>query len=77
VRNNERHLAFYPAVSEAFLEISDPRTQFLVHYLVLVVVVAVILNLIYVSAYNNKPIKKLAHFKTFKIRMIRLRLARS
>ena len=40
--------------------------------------VAVPLNLIYVSdivtAYNNRPIKKLAEFQTFKIRMIRLRL---
>jgi hypothetical protein len=46
---------------------------------VVVVVVAVLLNLIYVgdtvTAYNNKPIKKLAEFQTFKIRMIRLRLA--
>ena len=45
----------------------------------MVVVVAVLLNLIYVSdivtAYNNRPIKKLAEFRTFKIRMIRLRLA--
>ena len=44
------------------------------------VVVAVLLNLIYVSnivtAYNNKPIKKPAEFETFKIRMIRLRLAK-
>ena len=47
--------------------------------LLIVVVVAVLLNLIYVSdivtAYNNRPIKKLAEFQTFKIRMIRLRLA--
>ena len=46
--------------------------------LIVVVVVAVLLNLIYVSdivtAYNNRPIKKLAEFQTFKIRMIRLRL---
>ena len=45
--------------------------------LIVVVVVAVLLNLIYVSdivtAYNNKPIKKPAEFETFKIRMIRLR----
>ena len=44
----------------------------------MVVVVAVLLNLIYVSdivtAYNNRPIKKLTEFQTFKIRMIRLRL---
>ena len=47
--------------------------------LIVVVVVAVLLNLIYVSdivtAYNNRPIKKLAEFQTFKIRMICLRLA--
>ena len=47
--------------------------------LIVVVVVAVLLNLIYVSdivtAYNNRPIKKTAKFQTFKIRMIRLRLA--
>jgi hypothetical protein len=28
VRNNERYLAFYPAVSQAFLEVSDLRCQF-------------------------------------------------
>jgi hypothetical protein len=28
VRNNERYLAFYPAVFQAFLEVSDLRTQF-------------------------------------------------
>ena len=46
--------------------------------IVVVVVVAVLLNLIYVSdivtAYNNRAIKKLTEFQTFKIRMIRLRL---
>jgi hypothetical protein len=28
VRNDERYLAFSPAVSEAFLEVSDLRRQF-------------------------------------------------
>jgi hypothetical protein len=28
VRNNERYLAFYPAVPQAFLEVSDLRAQF-------------------------------------------------
>jgi hypothetical protein len=27
VQNNERYLAFYPAVTQAFLEISDLRTH--------------------------------------------------
>jgi hypothetical protein len=33
VRNNERYSAFSPAVSEAFLEASDPRTQILSYHL--------------------------------------------
>jgi hypothetical protein len=33
VRNNERYLAFSSAVPEAFLEVSDPRTQFLTIHL--------------------------------------------
>jgi len=33
LRNNERCLAFYPAVSEAFLEVSDLRGQFLTIHL--------------------------------------------
>ena len=30
MRNNERYLAFSPAVTQAFLEVSDLRAQFLV-----------------------------------------------
>jgi hypothetical protein len=33
VQNNERCLAFSPAVSQAFLEVSDLRTQFLASHL--------------------------------------------
>jgi hypothetical protein len=29
LRNNERYLAFSPAVTQAFLEVSDLRCQFL------------------------------------------------
>jgi hypothetical protein len=47
--------------------------------LIVVVVVAVLLNLIYVSdivtAYDNRAIKKLTGFQTFKILMVHLRLA--
>jgi hypothetical protein len=33
LRINERYLAFPPAVPQAFLEVSDLRSQFLIHYL--------------------------------------------